>query len=305
MIKRLKYCQIDFKKYSECFETSVQRKYSASKEYLDITSNRQWELLVYKDYEAVMPVPVVRKYFFQFVLNPKLCQQIGIFSLSDSVEINDLFLQYLTKNYIVRYYAFNDKNKFSVMLHSRKNFIIYQDNYETVFKRYSPKRKRKLRQDEEIKQNSCIKENLSLEISLDFIRKNIKGANNSKNNEAFVDIFRKFYLKEKLAFSGYYYHGKLINLIAVYEDKNVLALLGTFNEYEFVKVSGASVLIDETLKKNIHTKDFDFEGGDISNVEEFFRGFRPQLVPYQCIIENSTSVFFKIFVMFFRKFFFF
>ena len=58
MIKRLQYHEIDFEKYTQCLENSQQRKYSATKDFLDITSNKQWELLVYNNYEAVMPVPL-------------------------------------------------------------------------------------------------------------------------------------------------------------------------------------------------------------------------------------------------------
>ena len=56
MIKRLKYNEIDFAKYSKCIENACQRKYSATKDFLDITAGKNWELLVYNNYEAVMPV---------------------------------------------------------------------------------------------------------------------------------------------------------------------------------------------------------------------------------------------------------
>ncbi|MBU3049861.1 hypothetical protein KNV96_17100, partial [Chryseobacterium indologenes] len=85
MIKRLKYHEIDFVKYSQCLENSEQRKYTATKDFLDITSKKQWEVLVYNDYEAVMPVPFIRKYGVKIVHNPKLCQQLGVFSKKDDV----------------------------------------------------------------------------------------------------------------------------------------------------------------------------------------------------------------------------
>jgi hypothetical protein len=49
MIQRLKYNEIDFEKYTQCLENSEQRKYSASKVFLDVTSKNRWELLVYND----------------------------------------------------------------------------------------------------------------------------------------------------------------------------------------------------------------------------------------------------------------
>lgn len=55
-----------------------------------------------------------------------------------------------------------------------------------------------------------------------------------------------------------------------------------------MKTSGASVLIDYSIKENIGNRIFDFEGGEIPNVEEFFRGFRPELRPYH-LIEYSKK----------------
>lgn len=295
MIRKLKYQQIDFKKYSHCVETSAQRKYSASKDFLDITSGKNWELLVYDDYKAVMPVPFLQKFGLKFVANPKLCQQLGIFSESDLPDLNEKFLQYFRRKYRILYYAFNDANQFRSELETRKNFIIFPDDYEKVYQKYSPKRKRKIRQEEEIKLNSEIRKIEDEKTVNDFILENIKGAEKSTSDQLdFLKIFNEFHRKKMLDFTGYFYHNTLINLIAVYHDTETLALLGTFNNPEYVKISGASVLIDETLKESISRKAFDFEGGDIPNIEEFFRGFRPELKPYPYYGNSKRAIVKKI-----------
>lgn len=289
MIRRLKYREIDFDKYTDCLENSAQRKYSATKQFLEITAGKNFEILIYKDYEAVMPVPLVRKFGINFVLNPKLCQQLGVFSKVDDAEINELFLNYLKQNYPVRYYPFNDQNQFITNLPTRKNFIMISEDYDVVSKRYSPKRKRKIRQEPEIKKKSEIKEKISPYDTREFILSTMRGADdNPKDSEDFLQLLNSFYESSCLDLYGYYYCGKLINMIAVYTDSRILALLGTFNAHEYVKISGASVLIDYILEKTINKFDFDFEGGEISNVEEFFRGFRPQLMPYP-YLENSKK----------------
>ncbi len=289
MIKRLKYKEVDFDKYSKCLENSVQRKYSAKKEFLDITSGKNFEILIYNDYQAVMPVPLVRKFGINFVQNPKLCQQLGVFSETDDKEINTLFLNFLNRNYLVSYYAFNDRNQFLTELPTRKNFIMMSEDYETVAQRYSPKRKRKIRQEPEIKENSEIREKLSPFETREFILSTMRGAdNNPKDSEDFLQLLNTFYENNSLDLYGYYYHEKLTNLIAVYTDFRTLALLGTFNDPEYMRISGASVLIDYALKNTINQFDFDFEGGDIPNIEEFFRGFRPKMFPYP-YLQNSKK----------------
>lgn len=293
MIKRVKYKDIDFVKYSRCIENSEQRKYSATNDFLDICSHKNWEVLVYKDYEAVLPVPFVKKFGIKFVHNPMLCQQLGIFSSIDSTTINDLFLNFLMDNYLVKVYNFNDINKFSVDLKLRKNYIIFSDAYENVFARYSPKRKRKLRLDEEKSVEINIRDISSAEAK-DFVKKNFLGANKPKDIDLFMKIFDKMYELNLIKFSAFYFKNLITNIIVTYQDEKTVVLLGTFNNKGFVKLSGASLLIDNAIKNNIKTKSFDFEGSELPNVEEFFRGFRPALKKYPVIESSNENLLKKI-----------
>lgn len=289
MIRRLKYNEIDFEKYAQCLENSAQRKYSATKTFLDLTSDKKWELLVYKDYEAVMPVPYVFKSGIKIVHNPMLCQQLGIFSKEDHVEINEEFLSFLEQNYLIRIYIFNEFNQFKTPLKPKNNFLILPDSYETVYSKYSPKRKRKLRLDKDVLSNSEIKE-INFNQAESFIRGNLLGADKEEDIELFVLIFKNMFEAGCLKFSAFYLNKKIINIIVTYFDDFTVALLGTFNDKESVKVSGASVLIDNCIKENIQTKIFDFEGSDLPNVEEFFRGFRPELRPYHVIDYSKKEI---------------
>ena len=69
----------------------------------------------------------------------------------------------------------------------------------------------------------------------------------------------------------------MINLIALYQSPISTVLLGTYNNKNLVKLNGASNLIDEAIKDFIEQKDFDFEGGNLPNLEEYFRGFRAEM----------------------------
>ncbi|MBP1164281.1 hypothetical protein JOE44_001165 [Chryseobacterium sp. PvR013] len=291
MIRRLKYHEIDFVKYTQCLENSEQRKYSATKDFLDTTSTMPWEILVYKDYEAVMPVPFIRKYGMKIVHNPKLCQQLGVFSGKDNVDLNEAFLEYLEKNYMIRAYPFNDLNQLRSKMRIKKNFLLYPNTYEKVYAGYSPKRKRKLRLDEAVLKESEIK-TIPYDKAKTFIEANTIGLNKDHDLSEFMRIFENFYQLGYLKFTAFYYQHKIVNMIATYSDGNMVALLGNFNDKDYVKLSGASVLIDHVIKENIETCVFDFEGGELPNIEEFFRGFRPELRPYG-IIENSKKNLFK------------
>lgn len=289
MIRRLKYHEIDFKKYKNCLEKSEQRKYSASKTFLDITSGKNWEILIFNDYEAVMPIPFVRKFGLKLVINPRLCQQLGIFSEKDNVTVNDSFLHFFEKKYNIWYYAFNDKNTFSKNLKERKNFLIEPQDYESVRQKYSPKRKRKLRLDEDVLNESEIKE-VTMTEAYSFIAEHTVGAQNDADKQKFLKTFRDFEASGMLKITAFFYKNKIINAIAVYNDEKALALLGTFNDKEFVKLSGSSVIIDQVIKENIKDKIFDFEGSEVPAIEEFFRGFRPEMKPYRIIQHSKKAI---------------
>ncbi|WP_124642116.1 hypothetical protein [Amniculibacterium aquaticum] len=280
MIKEVEYKNIDFTKYTHCINQSAQKKYSVSKEFLDITTGKKWNILVEGDYDAVMPLPFVKKFGLKLIVNPRLCQQLGVFSKKDDLKVNDEFLEYLDKNYWVWNYNFNEYNKFSKTLKSKRNYIIPKNDYDLVYQKYSPKRKRKIRQDEEIKQHSEIKNIENKTEALLFIQETAIGASDSNDTKLYVKLFSDFHDAGCLTFYGFYHHQKLINLIAIYENHDVAVLLGTFNQKEKLKISGSSVLIDSVIREKIGNKDFDFEGSEVASVEEFFRGFRPENHPY-------------------------
>ena len=290
MIRRIKYEDIDFEKYSSCIESSVQRKYSATRVFLDVVSNRNWQILVFGDYEAVMPFSTVKKLGIEMVVNPFLCQQLGVFSKEDLPELNDAFVQYLNKYFRVKSYAFNDVNHFSQQLNIRKNYILFSNNYKTVYNGYSPKRRKKIKQTQEIKEQSLIKDSIDFLEAKQFIEIHAKGYGEEKQIQEVVRVYKDFYDIQKMHLYGYYYQEKLINLITAYEDEKTIVLLGTFNDSDYLKISGTSVLIDEIIKRFVSQKNIDFEGSEIPNIEEFFRGFRPKLQPYQFVLNSKKGL---------------
>lgn len=277
MIRRISHSEIDFDKYDSCVKKSAQWIYSAESSFLNTTAKHQWEVLVIGDYEAVMPVPYVKKLGLKIVVHPKLTQQLGIFSLVDSPSINEQFLRFFKENYFLWFYAFNEKNRFESQLEKRKNFVIASDIYDAVRASYSPKRKRKLRLNPGVIEFSEIKKDLDFNVVKDFILIHMQGIKTSKEKKQYLEILQEFYHHNCLVFYGFFFKDELINLIALYQSPISTVLLGTYNNKNLVKLNGASNLIDEAIKDFIEQKDFDFEGGNLPNLEEYFRGFRAEM----------------------------
>lgn len=285
-MRKLKHSEIDFVKYNACIEQSAQRKYSATPEFLNaVCGSSGWELIVNGDYEAVMPVPLRKKWNVKMVINPVLCQQLGVFSEKDDAALNKQFFNFLTNQYTVAYYAFNDRNTFLTDVNTRKNFIIDSADYQLVKQKYSPKRRRKLRIDPHCEEKVKM-EMITFEEGLDFMKKYALGLyNDALANEFFGHLHRLNSLG-RLEAEAFFIDEVVANIVLIYLDAKTSVLVGTFNNKDFVKFNGASILIDRAIERHIGNRDFDFEGSEVPGIIEFFTGFRPELRTYP-VIQNS------------------
>jgi len=288
MIRRLKYNEIDFEKYSKCLENSAQKNWYARKEVLDQLSGN-WHILVYNDYEAVMPVPLKRKFALNLVVMPLFCQQLGVFSSKDDFKINDQFLNFLKNRYNIFSYSFNHYNSFSQDLDKKKNYTIQISDYILLRrKKYFKGRKSTAK----CAQHLIYKEIDFSEESFSFMQKNFKGL--SKNGD--VEKYRKYlnflYTNNSLKLSGAYLDEKLINIAVLIDEKDQLSLLGLINDEEYKDENGPSFLIDKILSLYIHEKKFNFMGSNIRGIEVFFKSFGAELQEYPTLENKILKKFF-------------
>lgn len=279
MIRRLKYHEIDFKKYEKCLESSEQRNWYAKKDVLDELSGN-WEVFVYGDYEAIMPIPIKKKLGFTFVIMPLFCQQLGIFSLKNDQKINEFFFKAVKKNYRIFYYAFNDYNSFYTALEQRKNYIIPVSDYEILKrKKYFKGRK---------STTKCAQHLLYREVELNanhisFIENNFKGISKEGDKDKFRKYINFLYHNNSLKLCAAYLDEKLINIAVLINETSQLSLLALINDEAYKNENGPSFLIDKILQNYIHEKSFNFMGSNIRGIEVFFKSFGAELHEYSFI----------------------
>lgn len=284
MIERVKYQDIDFKKYNNCIENSVQKNFYCEKETLDFLS-KNWELLVYGDYEAVMPIPFVKKLFLILVDMPLFCQQLGIFSKQDNSGINQQFLDFFRQNYSIVNYQFNSFNQFNEVLNARKNYVIPVQEYAFLRrKKYFKGRKSTVKTAQYLE----FREVFTHGHILDFIMNNFKGLDKETDMEFFIKYLFFLEKSHKLKMFGSYYEKNLTNVAVLIDNENYFSLLGLLNNEELKNHNGASFLIDRILDLNIETKAFNFMGGSIRGIEVFFKSFGSDLQEYH-VIQNSKK----------------
>ena len=289
MIRKLKNRDIDFSKYKNCLENSVQKNFYAKKEILDALSE-DWELLVYGDYEFIMPIPIRKKLGLKIVVMPLFCQQLGIFGPKKNPEIEEIFLQYFLKNYKVLFYSFNYHNSFKEDFKFKKNYFIPKTEYALLRKNYFKGRKSTVK----TAQYLNFKEVELTEVS-DFIRKNFKGLEKENDLNKLFEYLHFLNSENKLKLCGSFKEENLTNVAILINDDECFALLGLVNNEKFRQDNGASFLIDCILKDHIQDLSFNFMGGTIRGLEVFFKSFGAELQEY-AIIERSKKDLIKNFL---------
>ena len=293
MIKKLKYNEIDFNKYKKCLENSVQNSDYAERKFLDIVSDKKWFLLVYNDYEAVMPVSFVVKFGIKIVLMPKLCQQLGVFSKEDNKEINTLFLEFLEKNFLVLFYAFNGDNQFQKKLKKKTSYILKKNNYEEVKKNYSVHRRRNVRIIGELIDNINIRKSL-IESDSEFIIKNMKGTKKPKDNHDYFKLFTKL-IQEKIGLVRIFeFKNTTQSMVYLFEGKRNFYLSLFINNFPVINTNFPSIMIDQCLQELISEKNFDFMGSEVENVAKFNERFGAESYQYPVIEKTKQEVLKKI-----------
>jgi len=281
MIRKIRYNDIDFEKYSACLQSSVQKNWYARKEVLDELSGN-WHILVLNDYEAVMPVSIKKKLGINLVSMPLFCQQLGVFSKIDSAEINERFLHFLNTYYVVFFYSFNDVNVFLQPISKRKNYIIGKTEYSILRRqKYFKGRKSTVKWSQHLfyKKISDFREVFS------FIQGHFKGLPKRNDFEKLIRYLDFLQQHQSLQCCGTYKGDQLINVAIMVAESDQLSLLALINDDTFKKENGASFLIDKILNTYIHEKSFNFMGSNLRGIEIFFKSFGAELHEY-CYIEN-------------------
>ncbi|MCU0421274.1 MAG: hypothetical protein MUC81_00590 [Bacteroidia bacterium] len=290
MIKFLTHNEIDKKKWDACIDHAYPELPYAYSWFLDEVAP-QWHALVLNDFEAVMPLPTVKKWF-TMAYQPFFVQQLGVYNINENpnFEIID-FLTAIPSEYRYINICLNENNSVydpSIKTVKRPNYVLHlHQPFNAIAKGFNNHTKR------QIKKSSLV--NSSIEIC---------------NFKDVIFLYQKELGKETPYIKQEDY-SRLINICDVLERREMLECWCIKKDGEitssaiFIKhrnrliyYMGAST---ETGKENrdmfkifeFIIKKFagnnyalDFEGSEISGVARFFSGFGALKLSYQRIIIN-------------------
>ncbi|MEG0926646.1 hypothetical protein [Chryseobacterium sp.] len=302
MIKRLKYHEIDFVKYQKALSEACQLSDFARKDFLDIIAGKNWGLLIYKDYEAVMPIAWSSNFGIKIIQMPALCHQLGVFSKVDNPEVNRFFFEFLNKNFAIAFYAFNKDNNFAVDTQKKKSYLILQNNYDDVKKNYHIHRRRNVRHTDDIQTNVEFSRKIDFNTHVeDFFLQNVRGIDKMSLKKVYWNTVIKLIEAGLMETFIVKYKGNIQSFVAMYCGKQTDYLSMFINYAQLENKNLPSIAIDHQLQKCIAHKSFDFMGSNVPSVASFNERFGAKEYSFSIIIYQKLNIISKIIKLVFTK----
>ncbi len=297
----LENIEIDKKKWDSCITGSYNGIIYAHSWYLDIVSPG-WCALIADEYKYVMPLPVKRKYGFNYIVQTLYMQQGGIFTtetINDSLiydfigKIPDKY-KYILINFNVFTKTNRDLFKYNSGLTMHLDLI---KPYKQLYSSYSANTKRNIK--EALKYDCSFVKNINPLVLIKMLKQsNIKGIQKLTNQQldtlkTLIEECRRrrvgdlYGITDKSGniiasafFAGT--HNKTINIANIsssagYSQKAMFLL---FDSY-FQSAAGSQTT-------------FDFEGSSIPGIARFYKGFGARSIEFPILHINRLPFLVKM-----------
>lgn len=292
MIRFIAHQDIDKQKWDACMNEAQNGFIYGYSWYLDIVAPG-WNALVQSEYEAVFPLPTVRK-IVQVAYQPFFAQQLGLFYKDHAKSASvDEFLTELPSSYKYVNICLNEYND-SFVRHpykvvQRSNHILHlHQSYEEIYKHFNDQTKRNVNKG---KKNALQIREASADEVVDLYIHN-KGADTEVLNETHYTTLKKLLstaLAKNIArcYAVTNAQQQVLSCAAFYFHKNrIIYQLGA-SSADGREQQSMSFLFDHIIKENSNQdKLLDFEGSDIPSVARYFAGFGSLGVKYNRVVAN-------------------
>jgi len=297
-IKHIQHNDIDFAKWDECINQSLNGIVYAYSWYLNIVAG-EWDALVGDDYQVVFPLVKGRKYGISYLYQPLFTQQLGLFSpfKVDSQTIN-AFIDSIPQKYQYQIINFNTFNRLENPKGAVFERVTYQLDlvrpYFNLSSNYNENTRRNI--SKSIAMGVTVNKMLSVDDYILFKRANLNVPltddqyNNLKRimvhalEEGIGEIYAAFSEQRELCAAAFFIrsNGKVIYLSAV-SSKWGHTKRAMFNIIDkFLNDYAESHLI------------LDFEGSVIDSIARFYAGFGAMRCTYQQLKVNRLPWYLKI-----------
>lgn len=299
MIKYIKRKDLDVEKYNACIEKSIQSKIYAFSWYLDVVTEN-WSVFVYKDYNAVMPIPWKKKFFIKYGYPPFWLLELGVFSLDDKVDFQ-LFYKTLFDKFKFVETRLNQKNKPSIaskhLMNNQMQILKLDTDYPSILSNYRKDRKKDILKAS--KNDLTEKWNDDPVKLIDLFKENIgkRTPNILENDYNTVLTLMKLCIDKRVGevLSIYDAHKNIVASGFFLKHKNEITILMSSTDFKNRNNGANTFLIDRAIfkfEKNFTI--FNFGGSTIKSVAKYFLSFGAETLNYQHLKYNNLPFLFKL-----------
>jgi GNAT acetyltransferase-like protein len=297
-IKYLTRDEIDVVKWNNCIDRAGNGLIYAYSFYLDHMA-KQWDALVWNDYEVVMPLTWNRKYGIAYLYQPFLAAQLGVFGKPVTAELLESFLKTIPSKFRYWDIYLNHKNVFDLKefkLYARSNYVLNLSKpYEELSRNYRENIQRNIRK---AAQAGCKPgKDFDAEKVIDLAVQQMRThSNESKENvNKFRDLYKLLHDKNRAITYGIFSaKNELLSSCVFFfsHDRAYYILVGNHPNGRTIGASHA--LIDAFIKDHAGKNMLlDFEGSDIRNLAFFYSSFGAVEEKYAGIRFNRLPFYLK------------
>ena len=275
--------ELDIARYDACISNAINSRIYAYSWYLDIVAEH-WDVLVYGNYDAVMPLTWKRKFGIKYITIPPWVQQMGVISSQEKLVQNvDNFIKEIPKKFKKIDYQFNDFNEIEIPdTVWRNNYILTLNNsYVSIYNGFSKMRQRILTS-LNIEQYT-LKENQPINVILNEYKRYIQPK--SGHSEHDINLFRRLYNeanRREKAFNVQVWQNEMfLSGVIFFKSNHRLYSIFLAQTQTGKEANTTSMIYQYVIEKYQNTAYIlDFEGSNIHGVKTFIESFGAVNKPY-------------------------
>jgi hypothetical protein len=290
--------QIDKEKWDNCIGKSSNGLIYSLSYYLDNTAVT-WDALILNDYDAVMPLPVRKKWRYHYIFEPAMTPILGVFGNGITSALVDAFLQTIPDKYKLWDYSLNHFNPIipgKYPTYSRSNFVLpLNQDYNIIKNNFHDNITRNNKK--AWKMGCTVTKQLPFNQLVNICKKTFPAFTNVE-----ADLFEKLTAifvhpgHQSAVYGVENADGELLSAAAFlfYKQRVFYWLVG--NEPDSRKYGASSLLLDAFIRD--HQQQpllLDFEGSDSRGVADFYKKFGASPEPFTTIYYNKLPVPFRWF----------
>jgi hypothetical protein len=244
--------------------------------YLDSMAD-DWAGLVLNDYEAIMPLPLRKKYGISYVYQPAFMAQLGVFGGQGNEKIYDAFLNSIPR--AIRYVdlPLHHRMKFGegkYAINERSNFVLNLNKpYDEIFTLYRENIRRNIKK---CKSYGCrMEKDIDVTAIIDIAREQETGNTSGKDFENFKALYSILKEKHRAGNYGIYSDaGQLLSSAVFFFSHNRAYYILVGNHPNGRTLGASHALIDGFIRDHAGRElILDFEGSDFHNLAFFYSSF--------------------------------